>query len=57
MMQVLPEIEKKIAERIKDVEEHIGKPILTESVGPEQIADIVARWTGVPVSKLSQSDR
>ena len=29
---------------------------LTQRIGPEQIAEIVARWTGIPVSKLSQSD-
>ena len=26
-------------------------------VGPDQIGAVVARWTGIPVSKLSQSDR
>ena len=31
--------------------------MLTEVVGPEQIAEIVSRWTGIPVSKLSQTDR
>jgi ATP-dependent Clp protease ATP-binding subunit ClpB len=31
--------------------------LLTEEVGVENIAKIVARWTGIPVSKLNQSER
>ncbi|KAG1661522.1 hypothetical protein FOA52_000032 [Chlamydomonas sp. UWO 241] len=31
--------------------------MLTEAVGPEEIAVVVSRWTGIPVSKLHQSDR
>jgi ATP-dependent Clp protease ATP-binding subunit ClpB len=38
-----------------------GKPeeatLLTEVVGPEQIAEVVARWTGIPVTKLTSTDR
>ena len=26
-------------------------------MGTEQIADVVSRWTGIPVSRLSQGDR
>jgi len=26
-------------------------------VGPEQIAEVVARWTGIPVTKLTSTDR
>ncbi len=31
--------------------------LLSEVVGPEDIAKIVARWTGIPVTRLSQTDR
>lgn len=31
--------------------------ILTEEVGPEEIAAVVSRWTGVPVSRLQQTER
>ena len=31
--------------------------MLTEEVGPEQIAVVVSRWTGIPVSRLQQSER
>ena len=31
--------------------------LLTEVVGADQIADVVSRWTGIPVSKLTATDR
>lgn len=31
--------------------------MLTDTVGAEQIAGIVSRWTGIPVSKLSQGEK
>jgi ATP-dependent Clp protease ATP-binding subunit ClpB len=31
--------------------------MLKEEVGPEEIADIVSRWTGVPVSRLVESEK
>jgi ATP-dependent Clp protease ATP-binding subunit ClpB len=34
-----------------------GVTLLKEEVVAEDIADIVARWTGIPVSKMVQSDR
>jgi ATP-dependent Clp protease ATP-binding subunit ClpB len=34
-----------------------GKKLLTEKVGPDQIAQIVSKWTGIPVTKLSQSEK
>jgi len=34
-----------------------AKKLLTEKVGPDQIAEIVSRWTGIPVTKLSQNEK
>lgn len=31
--------------------------LFTETVGPDQIAEIVARWTGIPVTRLTQSEK
>lgn len=31
--------------------------MLTEAVGPEQIAEVVSRWTGIPVTRLGQNDK
>ena len=43
-------IRRKVAELPKD-------PMLTEEVGPEDIGQVVSRWTGIPVSKLAQGER
>ena len=32
------------------------KKIITKKVDAEDIADIVARWTGIPVTKMLQSE-
>jgi ATP-dependent Clp protease ATP-binding subunit ClpB len=34
-----------------------GNAIVKEEVDPEQIAEVVAKWTGIPVSKLIESER
>jgi ATP-dependent Clp protease ATP-binding subunit ClpB len=32
-------------------------PMLSDSVGPDQINDIVSRWTGIPVSRLKTTEK
>lgn len=34
-----------------------GEAMLTDSVGPEQIQDIVSRWTGIPITRLKASEK
>ena len=34
----------------------IKDPIITESVTPEDIAEVVARWTGIPVGRMLESE-
>ena len=34
-----------------------GRAMIKEEVDAEDIADVVARWTGIPVSKMMQSER
>ncbi|MES1908574.1 MAG: hypothetical protein MHM6MM_001483 [Cercozoa sp. M6MM] len=53
-----------LAERISRVEKEMeaeraddSHKLVSETVGPDQIADVVSRWTGIPVSKLSQTER
>lgn len=57
----IPEIKSAIArleaENKKKAAESTESRMLTEVVGPDQIAEVVARWTGIPVTKLSQSER
>lgn len=50
----IPEIEKKLA---GDIGENNSNHLLNEEVTPEHIAEIVAKWTGIPVSKMLQSER
>lgn len=35
----------------------IKDPIITESVTPEDIADVVSRWTGIPVNRMLESEK
>ncbi|NBB17762.1 ATP-dependent chaperone ClpB [Runella sp. CRIBMP] len=51
----IPEIEKKLAGDIDD--NHSNHQLLNEEVTPEHIAEVVAKWTGIPVSKMLQSER
>jgi ATP-dependent Clp protease ATP-binding subunit ClpB len=53
----LPELEKKLADgeaRIKKIQSGAG--LLREEVGAEDIAQIVAKWTGIPVSRLMEGE-
>ena len=53
----------KMAECKKKIEEltarqaGIKDPIITESVTPEDIAEVVAKWTGIPVKRMLESER
>ncbi len=55
---VLPELEKKLREeeeRLSSRQE--GARLLREMVTEEEIADIVSRWTGIPVTRLVEGER
>ena len=34
-----------------------GEPMLTDAVGPDQINEIVAKWTGIPVTRLRTTEK
>jgi len=54
----LPEIKKELEEQEKIAEEAEGDTtLLRDKVTDEEIAKIVARWTGVPVSKLMEGEK
>ena len=54
----LPELEKKLADLQKTAENKSGEGrLLRDTVDEEEIAEIVARWTGIPVSKLMEGER
>ena len=35
----------------------VNDPIITEAVTPEDIAEVVAKWTGIPVKRMLESER
>ncbi|EPR70597.1 ClpB protein [Winogradskyella psychrotolerans RS-3] len=41
----------------KELAEQQGTSLIKEEVTYEDIADVVAKWTGIPVTKMLQSDR
>jgi len=54
----LAKLESKDSERRanKNIDED-DESIVDEVVSPEDIANVISRWTGIPVSKLSQTER
>lgn len=54
----ITEAEKRLNEFQNQMKEMQGeKSLLKEEVDSEDIAEVVAKWTGIPVSKMLQSDR
>jgi ATP-dependent Clp protease ATP-binding subunit ClpB len=52
------EAEKQLKDyQAKMTEMNAGQPLLKEEVDSEDIAGVVARWTGIPVSKMLQTER
>ncbi len=53
----------KIAEAQKKIDEltrkqaEIKDPIVTEAVTPQDVAEVVAKWTGIPVQKMLESEK
>ncbi len=53
----LPELEKQLeAQEARIKEMQSGSPLLKEEVDAEEIAGVVARWTGIPVDKLLEGE-
>ena len=53
----LPNLQKELEVQEKEYETNKTSNLLRNKVTEEEIAKIVSRWTGVPVSKLAESDR
>lgn len=51
LMKTLQNVEKEIAEHNK------GERLLKEEVGEEDIAKVVSRWTGIPITKMMTGER
>src|SRR5271156_2653196 len=50
---IIPELEKKLAA----TEEQSGSALVDEAVTPDHVAQVVSRWTGVPVDKMLEGER
>ena len=53
----LPALEKKLETEEKNTAGETGKRLLREEVTDEEIAQIVAKWTGIPVTRLVEGER
>ncbi len=53
----LPELEKKLEAEKEKAEEAKESRLLKEEVTEEEIAEVISAWTGIPVSKLVESER
>ncbi len=53
----LPALEKRLAEAEKQSEQRSSNTLVHDTVTEEEIAAIVAKWTGIPVSKLMEGER
>ena len=52
---IIPELEKKIAEAADH--KTIEMTLLRNKVTDEEVAEVVSRWTGIPVSKMLEGER
>ena len=50
---IIPGLEKRLAE----AEAREGDALVAEAVRPEQIAEVVERWTGIPTSRMLEGER
>ncbi len=53
----LPSLEKQLAEAEKKSEQRSENTLVHDTVTEEEIAAIVAKWTGIPVAKLMEGER
>ncbi|WP_018918927.1 ATP-dependent chaperone ClpB [Vreelandella zhanjiangensis] len=53
----IPELEKKIAESGEGEADTASHQLLRSNVTEEEIAEVVSRWTGIPVSKMLEGER
>lgn len=52
----IAEVQKRVDDLTRRQAE-IKEPIVTEAVTPQDIAEVVAKWTGIPVQKMLESEK
>ena len=55
--QDLPEVEKELTEAESVAQKEEKNTLVHDKVTEEEIARIISRWTGIPVTKLNESER
>ncbi|KOC36023.1 ATP-dependent chaperone ClpB [Clostridium botulinum] len=53
----IPELERKVQEKEKDMEKNYEGALLKEEVTESEISEIVSKWTGIPVTRLVEGER
>jgi len=51
------EIEAKIRAKEEELKKKGTKRLLKEEVGPDDVAEIISKWTGIPVSRLMEGEK
>ena len=54
---VLPDLEKQLEEKKEIAERQSEEKMLQEEVTEDEIAEVISAWTGIPVSKLVETER
>ena len=54
---LIPELEKKLKVHEDDLHKNAGSALLREEVTADEIAEVVSRWSGIPVTKLVEDER
>ena len=54
---VIPELEKKLRVHEEELKSKSGAALLREEVTADEIAEVVSRWSGIPVTKLVEGER
>ncbi|GGM73640.1 chaperone protein ClpB [Thermopolyspora flexuosa] len=52
----IPALEKELAEASAAAEAAESEPMVKEEVGPDDIADVVSSWTGIPAGRLLEGE-
>ena len=54
---VIPELEKKLRTHEDDLHQNRAAALLREEVTADEIAEVVSRWSGIPVTRLVEGER
>ena len=55
--ETLPTLEKQLEEERRHIDSSQDQRLIKEEVTEEEIAGVVSKWTGIPVSKLVESEK